>query len=233
MVIGMRYRRVGLLILLVSVFYSYAEAQFEIKTEKFNPNKKYGEDISYIDRSAFYSPDYFNSKQRITYMPEYLIASGFSVKYDVFNYKLSFQKVEDQYYLYVDFLSMKPNLNLIGVDSTIFEFKNGLKLAIPVTMSAYKLDIKSFNNNVWTSYSIRSAISKTQLEIFTNTQLLSISQDFKNMGTIKASVIDSNSYYLAMSAIYFLFNTKVSKSKVADLFINSNCFKYNNSKWDY
>lgn len=230
----MKFLRIIILIFGVNVFYIPVKAQYEIMVERFSPNKKYGKDISHIDRSAFYSPDYFNSNQKIRYTPEYTIASGFSVKYDVFNYKISFQQVDEQYYLYIDFLSKKPDLNLNGVDSTVFEFKNGSRLVVPITMSANRLDIKASNkSNAWTSYAVRSEVPKSTLEIFANTQLISVSQRFKSLGVVKANVVDNGSYYLAMSATYFLTNVKIDKSTVTDRFVEGNSFKYNNSKWDY
>ncbi len=230
----MKHLRIGLLFLIVSIAYYPAIAQYEIITEKFSPNKEYGEDISHSDRSAFYSLDYFNAKQKIIYTPEYTIASGYSARCNLFSYKISFQKVDEQYYLYIDFLSKEPNLNISGVDNTIFEFRNGKKITIPVTMSASRLDIKSTNKrNAWTSYSIRSTITHDQLETFTNTQLLSISQRFKSIGVLKASVLDKSSYYLAMSATYFLSNIKTNRSAIVDRFIASSCYKYTDNKWDY
>lgn len=206
----MKRRLLFFLALIMILCNSPVNAQFQVNTATMTDNKV------------------------ITYTPQYLAS-----EYEFFSsgYFLSFQIIEGQYYILAEFQAWNiTNLEPSKIINTTFIFRDGYELVIPTTSYFNKtITAVAEYNSYWTNYSVRSIITKEQLDLFTKKQLLSMANNFNGESRIfDAYIPQKKSIYIAKSASYFLNGEKVNEKVLTKRFAqNKSKELYNNNKWDF
>jgi hypothetical protein len=216
-------RIIFILIALSTMCNTNTFAQYKIKDAVLNSNKKLKSGRS---RATFnYDPALDGCK--IYYTPESIVTeiSGLGFKQSVF--KLSFQKINDELYIYASYMTCKDFLVESSIRKLFFIFTNGDSLKIDVS------SILSANmfNAFYTDYSTRSRVSRALLHTFAENEPMVVGY-ICDSHSFSTTIGRNHSLYVGESVLSLLDNIKVKGKEMREIY-NKGFFKSSKDKWDY
>ena len=149
----------------------------------------------------------------ITYTPQYYVSKPGMYLSGAF---LSFQKIEDEKYIYMHFVLFGASeLNDAIIETMNFTFKDGTKLDLPCKYNFTAILYPSADR---ADHAMRAKVTEEQLNLFTTKPLISAGITFANGKSFDSAVTEKRTNGIAQRAIFFQTGEKVKDKELEKRF---------------